>query len=133
MLYYIKIDPFKGIDYSDRQDYAGNTRLKPIQCGSCLFHFYHNLNFQYERYICSGCYHCMQYEKASNGKMPFRVINTKKGNFRTVSSYFLVEIEELLEKRDLKHRFGWLYKDESMVANKVKVESSYGIEPLSLK
>ena len=57
----------------------------------------------------------------------------KKGTFRTVSSYFLVEIEELLEKRDLKDRFRWLYKDESAAANKVKAGSSYGIEPQSLR
>ena len=57
----------------------------------------------------------------------------KKGTFRTVSSYFLLEIEELLEKRDLKDRFRWLYKDESAAANKVKAGSSYGIEPQSLR
>ena len=65
--------------------------------------------------------------------MLFRVINTKKGNLRTVSSYFLVEIEERLEKRDLKDRFELLYKDESAAANKVNVVSSYRIEPESLK
>ena len=44
-----------------------------------------------------------------------------------------MEIEERLEKRDLKDRFELLYKDESAAANKVNVVSSYRIEPESLK
>ena len=62
-----------------------------------------------------------------------RDANMKKGTFRTVSDYFLTEIEELLEKRDLNNKFGWFYKDESTASNKVKVGSSCRIEPQSLK
>ena len=83
-------------------------------------------------YICNGCYHCMQYEKA-NSRMLLRAVHTKKGTFRKVSDYFLIKIEELLEKRGLKDRFGWLYKYESTAGNEVKVGSSYRIEPQSLK
>ena len=65
------------------------------------------------------------------------VVHTKKGTFRSVSDYFLIEIEELLLKNDLNDRFGWLYKSESKTAataasNEVPVGSSRGIEPRSL-
>ena len=36
----------------------------------------------------------------------------KKGAFRTVSNYFLVEAKKLLEESALNERFGWLYKDK---------------------
>ena len=39
----------------------------------------------------------------------FRVIYTKKGAFRTVSDYFVVEVEKLLEESNLNEQFGWLY------------------------
>ena len=131
MLYYVKIGNFEGVDYPEGQDYAGKIELKSTQCICCLFYFYCRMNFQFERYICNVCFHCVQYEKA-NSRMLF-VVNMKKGTFRTVSDYFLVEIEELLEKRDLNNRFGWLYKDESSAANEVKARSSCVIESQSLK
>ena len=136
MPYYNKIGDFKGVDYSNGQDCVGDTKLESTQCISCLFYFYQKRNFQYERYICNGCYHCMQFEQA-NHRMLFRVVHTKKETFRTVSEYFLVEIEELLLKNDLNDRFGWLYKSESKTeataaSNKVPVGSSRGIEPQSL-
>ena len=37
----------------------------------------------------------------------------KKENCQTNSSYFLHEIEELLEQADLNERFGWLFKENS--------------------
>ena len=37
----------------------------------------------------------------------------KKGTCQTNSSYFLHEIEELLEQADLNERFGWLFKENS--------------------
>ena len=43
----------------------------------------------------------------------FRILETKKGTYRTNSSYFLHEIEELLEQSDLNERFGWLFKEKS--------------------
>ena len=108
-MYYIKNGPHEGLDYSEYQDYTRPVGLKSIQCICCLFHFACRINFQYERYICNGCYHCMQYEKA-NSRMLFRVVKTDEGTFRTVSSYFLTEIEKLLMENDLNDRFGWLYK-----------------------
>ena len=73
--------------------------------------------------------------------MIFRILETKKGTYRTNSSYFLHEIEELLEQSDLNERFGWLFKEKSnldiecedkILENVVKVGSSCRIEPQSL-
>ena len=41
----------------------------------------------------------MKYEQV-NHRMLFRVVHTKKGTFRTVSKYFLVEIEEMISMID---------------------------------
>ena len=111
MLYYVKVHESEGLDKSEGEDSVRDTKLNSGHCLSCLFYFYRKLNFNYEKNICNGCFHCMQYEKA-NYMMQFRVLHTKKGTFGTVSSYFLVEVEELLEKSDLNERFGWLYKDK---------------------
>ena len=87
---------FDQLDNLEGHDCVGDMKLASGQCSSCLFYFYIKKNFHYERYVCDGCYHCFEYEKASK-KALFRVITTKKGSFRTVSEYFLVEIEQLLE------------------------------------
>ena len=87
---------FDRLDNLEGHDCVGDMKLASGQCSSCLFYFYIKKNFHYERYACDGCYHCFEYEKASK-KALFRVITTKKGSFRTVSEYFLVEIEQLLE------------------------------------
>ena len=87
---------FDRLDNLEGHDCVGDMKLASGQCSSCLFYFYIQKNFHYERYVCDGCYHCFEYEKASK-KALFRVITTKKGSFRTVSEYFLVEIEQLLE------------------------------------
>ena len=87
---------FDRLDNLEGHDGVGDMKLASGQCSSCLFYFYIKKNFHYERYACDGCYHCFEYEKASK-KALFRVITTKKGSFRTVSEYFLVEIEQLLE------------------------------------
>ena len=48
-----------------------------------------------------------------NKSMIFRILTIGKGTYRTVSSYFLTEIENLLEKNDLINRkCSWLYKEE---------------------
>ena len=41
------------------------------------------------------------------------MLETKKGTYRTKSSYFLHEIEELLEQSDLNEKFDWLFKEKS--------------------
>ena len=46
--------------------------------------------------------------------MIFRVLETKKGTYRTNSSYFLQEIEELIERTDLmKDLVGYSKKNET--------------------
>ena len=69
--------------------------------------------------------------------MIFRILTVKeeKGNneittktYRTVSSYFFTEIEDLLEKNDLANRkFWWLYKEE-LTSNENKNETKIDIE-----
>ena len=44
--------------------------------------------------------------------MIFRILETKTGTYRTNRSYFLCEIEELIEQTDLNERFGWLFKEK---------------------
>lgn len=104
MLYYIAVHESEGLDESEGQDVVRNTEPKSKQCITC--------HFRYERHVCDGCYNCIMYKK-ENYTMIFRVIQTKKGTFRTVSSYFYSEIEQLLDETELNKRFGWLYKDKT--------------------
>ena len=64
-LCYVKINDFEGFDHSEGQGCTRDTKLESEQCGSCLFYFYRKLHFHYDRYICNGCYHCLQYEKTN--------------------------------------------------------------------
>ena len=67
------------------------------------------------------------YEKENNS-MIFRILTIEKGTYRTVSSYFFTEIENLLEKNDLTNRkFGWLCKEE-LTSNENKNETKIDIE-----
>ena len=113
MLYQVLIDNSDTIDESEEQDVVGNTELKSKKCETCRFYYFCARNFRYEKSVCDGCYHCILYEK-ENKSLIFRVVTIeKKGTYRTVSSYFLTEIENLLEKNDLTNRkSGWLYKEE---------------------
>ena len=112
MLYYVLIDNSEGIDESEGQDVVGKTDLKSKQCITCHFYYICARNFWYEKNVCDGCYHCVMYEN-ENKSMIFRILTIEKGTYRTVSSYFFTEIENLLEKNDLTNRkFGWLYKEE---------------------
>ena len=112
MLYYVLIDNSEGIDESEGQDIVGTTDLKSKQCITCRFYYFCTRNFRYEKNVCDGCYHCVIYEN-ENKSMIFRILTIEKGTYRTVSSYFFTEIENLLEKNDLTNRkFGWLYKEE---------------------
>ena len=77
MLRHVKINDFEGLDQSKGHHCTRDTKLESGQCGSCLFYFFRKLNCHYERYICNGCYHCLQYEKTNN-RVLFRVITTKK-------------------------------------------------------
>ena len=111
MLYYIKISSADGLDEIEGNYYIENIKQKSKQCQCCNFYFFNKMNFRYDKNKCDGCYNCLNYEK-SNYQYLFRVIYTKKGAFRTVSDYFVVEVEKLLEESNLNEQFGWLYKDE---------------------
>ena len=56
--------------------------------------------------------------------MIFRILTIEKGTYRTVSNYFFTEIENVLEKNDIKNRkFDWLYKEELMsIENEKKTD-----------
>ena len=127
MLYYILIDNSEGIDESEGQDIVGTTDLESKQCITCRFYYFCTRNFKYEKNDCDGCYHCLIYEK-ENKSMIFRILTIEKGTYRTVSSYFFTEIENLLEKNDLTNRkFGWLYKEE-LTSNENENETKTDIE-----
>ena len=78
----------------------------------CRFYYFLKKNFKYEQNVCDSCYHYIIYER-DNCDLIFRIVTVKKGTFRTVSSYFFVEIEEILENEDinLKKKIGWLHKE----------------------
>ena len=112
MLYYVLIDNSEGIDENEGQDIVGTTDLKSKQCITCRFYYFCTRNFRYEKNVCDGCYHCVIYEN-ENKSMIFLILTIEKGTYRTFSSCFFTEIENLLEKNDLRNRkFGWLYKEE---------------------
>ena len=118
MLYFNFIESLEGIDYSEGQDVVSSTKLKSKQCITCRYYYYVKKNFKYEKNVCDGCYQCIIYEN-DNKNLIFRVVTVKKGTFRTVSSYFFKEIEDILENEDIKRKFGWLYKEDL----KQKIES----------
>ena len=111
MLYFNFIDNSEGIDYSEGQDVASSTELIPKQCITCRFYYYITRNFKYDKNVCDGCFHCIIY-KNENKTLIFRVVTIKKGTFRTVSSYFLKEVEDILENSDTQRKFGWLYIED---------------------
>ena len=112
MLYYVAIHKSEGLDWSEGQDCVRNIALKSRQFTSCRFYFCIRNNYRYEKTVCDRCFQGIDYEK-KNYTMIFRILETKKGTYQTNSSYFLHEIEELLEQSDLNERFGWLFKEKS--------------------
>ena len=129
MLYYVLIKNSEGIDESEGLDVVATTELNSKSCITCRFYYYYSKNFRYEKNICDGCYHCIMYEN-ENPSMIFRILTVKEEKenheiktkrYRTVSNYFFTEIENLLEKSDIKGRkFGWLYK-ENETKNEVEM------------
>ena len=130
MLYYVLIDNSEGIDESEGLDDVGMTELNSKRCIIYRFYYYCSKNFRYEKNVCDGCYHCIMYEN-ENPSMIFRILTVKeekenneiknKKTNRTVSNSFFTEIENLLEKSDIKGRkFGWLYK-ENETKNEVEM------------
>ena len=90
MLFHNKIAHSEGIDKSESKDCIGIKSL------SCLYYFYIIENFIYEIHFCDHCHRCVLKEKASKSAI-FRIINTKRGIFRTPSEYEHYEIVNLIE------------------------------------
>ena len=111
MLYFDEINVSEGIDFSEGQDVVSSTELISKQCITCRFYYYITKNFKYEKNVCDGCNHCILYENENKGLI-FRVITIKKGTFRTVSSYYFKEVEDILENTEITRKFGWLYKED---------------------
>ena len=108
MLYYDLIHEKDGVDYSEMKDKVRTAKDISKQCQCCHFYFFVTLNFKRSKYYCVGCFLCKVYEQNSKGLLIFRVVKTKKDNFRTVSSYFLIQVKEELQKNNLKRKFGWI-------------------------
>ena len=100
MLFFNFIEESEGIDFSEGQDVVSSTELKSKQCITCRYYYFVKQNFKYEKNVCDGCYHCIIYEN-DNNNLILRVVTVKKGTFRTVSSYFFKEIEEILENENI--------------------------------
>ena len=111
MLFYDFIDNSDGVDYSEGQDIISSTELISKQCISCRFYYYVTKNFKYDKNVCDGCFHCIVYEN-ENKSLIFRVVTVKNGTFRTVSSYFLKEVENILENIKITRKFGWFYIED---------------------
>ena len=111
MLFYDFIDNSDGIDYSEGQDIVSSTEIISKQCISCRFYYYVTKNFKYDKNVCDGCFHCIIYEN-ENKSLFFRVVTVKNGTFRTVSSYFLKEVKNILENIKITRKFGWFYIED---------------------
>ena len=111
MLFYDFIDNSDGVDYSEGEDIVSSTELISKQCISCRFFYFVTKNFKYDKNVCDGCFHCIVYEN-ENKNLIFRVVTVKNGTFRTVSSYFLKEVENILENIKITRKFGWFYIED---------------------
>ena len=114
MLFYNLITDKEGKDNSEGEDSVRDTKLNSNQCITCRYYYYNSKNFNNNKNICDGCYYCVTYENENPGLI-FRIVTLKKGAFetlsvRTVSDYFLVEIEKILKNSSLTKDFGWIYK-----------------------
>ena len=111
MLFYDFIDNSDGVDYSEGEDIVSSTELISKQCISCRFFYFVTKNFKNDKNVCDGCFHCIVYEN-ENKNLIFRVVTVKNGTFRTVSSYFLKEVENILENIKITRKFGWFYIED---------------------
>ena len=111
MLFYDFIDNSDGVDYSEGEVIVSSTELISKQCISCRFFYFVTKNFKNDKNVCDGCFHCIVYEN-ENKNLIFRVVTVKNGTFRTVSSYFLKEVDNILENIKITRKFGWFYIED---------------------
>ena len=115
MLFYNLITDTEGRDNSEGCEVYFDKEKLSKQCITCRFYYFMSKNFKNRDNICDGCFHCVVYEN-ENYPLVFRVLTLKNGTFRTVSDYFLSEMETILEKIDFKDgvkKFGWIYKENN--------------------
>ena len=106
MLYYCKITKSEGIDDSKGGDViCNNCILNSKQCEICNFYFHKNRNFNYQSYVCDEC-HIATIRTELLGEI--KIVTTKKGTYRTVSSIPYERIANLLETNDLNEKPGYL-------------------------
>ena len=113
MLFYNLITDAEGRDNSEGCEVYFDKEKLSKQCITCRFYYFMSKNFKNKGNICDGCFHCVVYEN-ENYPLVFRILTLKNGTFRTVSDYFLSEMETILEKIDFKDgikKFGWIYKE----------------------
>ena len=121
MLYQNKITHSEGIDKSEGQDCIGITNLESRQCYRSLYYCYVTENFKYEIHLFNHCHRCVLREKASKSEI-FRIINTKRGIFRTVSEYEHYEIVNLIETLFLNEKTGVICKGLNEFEQNKRVE-----------
>ena len=122
MLYYNKITDSEAIEKSEGQDCVGITNLKSRQCYCCLYYFYITENFKYKIHLCDHCHCCVLREKAPKSVAIFRIINTKRGKFTTVSEYDHSEIVNLIETSFLSEKTAVLCKGLNELEQNKRVE-----------
>ena len=108
-MYCNKITQSEGTDKSEGQGCIGIKNLKSRQCYRCLYYFYITEKFKYEIHLRDHCHCCLLREKASKPAI-FRIINTKRDIFRTVSEYEYYESVNLIETSFLNEKTGVLCK-----------------------
>ena len=108
MLYYDLINNKDGVDYRELIDIVNTAKDISKPCQYCHFYYFITQNFNRSRYYCDGCFFCKVYEQNNKGLLVFRVVKTKEGNFRTLSSHFLMQVKEQLEKNNLNEKSGWI-------------------------
>ena len=121
MLHYNEIAYSEGTDKSEGQDCIGITIRKSRQCCRCLYYFYIRGNFKYEIHLCDHCHRCVLREKVSKSAI-FRIINIKRGIFRTVSEYEHYEFVNLIETPFLNEKTVVLYKGLNEFEQNKRVE-----------
>ena len=105
MLYYCKITKSEGIDNSEGKDVVcNNCILNSKQCKICNFYFYKKKNFNYQSYVCDECHIATIYTFLGE----IKIVITKKGTYRTVSSTPYDRIVNLLETNDLNEK-SWIF------------------------
>ena len=108
MLYYDLINNKDGVDYREIKDIVKTAKDISKLCQYCNFYYFITQNFKRSKYYCDGCFFCKVYEQNSKGLLVFRIVKTREGNFRMLSSDFLMQVKKQLEQNNLNEKSGWI-------------------------